>query len=1314
MNGTTPRRDDDDVHQVAINAENPWPGLESFREQDEGFFNGRKEEIEALLRRVRRDRVTVLRGLSGLGKSSLLQAGLFPRLRAEMYLPVYVRLSYDESAPPLRNQVLTALATEAAAHGVDAPAFDANESLWEHVHHQATGYWSPDNRPVTPVLVFDQFEEAFTLGSEPANVARTAAFLDELGDLIESRPSGALKAEIDAERVSPREYAYDRNDYRVIIGIRDDFLGYIDTLQSQVSSLDVSHRMKLTPLGGRAATIVTAAGGEELVPPEVGELIVRLVAGETPDGPHQPLDRLVVDPALLSLFCRELNERRKAAARNDDRTHTPDTDGAARRSLTVDMVEVSRDQILKDFYERSVADLDPAVHVFIEDHLLTVDGYRNSEAIENALATPGITREAIDTLVRRRLIRQEKRGGRARIELTHDVLTPVVRACRDERRGREASAAAEAGVRHEAEHTKSRLRTTHRVMAGIVVAAILLAVLGTNAWRDSVAANDSLATAELSQAYLAVDRSDPADALAHVAAALRHSSPIAARGLAFRLLASEWWPTMFLDAGGRRSVTDAVFSPDGKQVATGYRDGETIVWSVANRDATARLRLSGHSPIASVRFSPDGRELVTASWDGVARVWDTHSGALLDSLPHRAGINSASFAPDGQSVITASDDSTARLWRSATGALVATLREDNRVLAAQLDGAGRYAIIVVDTAAPGYVLHVWSLAVPAHIQTSARVYDNPNSYHFGLEGTSVLTPSDGERPLPGASPARLIAIQRVLGAFVASGLGRTISTEVTGDGERIMRADRSGNVVIVNRSDGALLAKFSVPDDILSAAHMSVDGKYVVTVSTDRLARLWRCTDSGGVQVGPSFRLGNGRTSVTFSASGTRLLTLEDGIPSVRDIRATKSADDSLPGTTSPHFLADGRLVTVDRGRTGSVLRVRDMLGQPEQQEAVSLAIPGAVASDVSLHESRVAVLDTSGMISNWDIATQHLVGPRIEARIEFPSGRKFEPDEIHISPHGKYVLAVFNDTIGKTGRVRVWDVRTGHAVGGDFSHAHFIVMASFSPDDRTVLTASLDSTARLWNVTNGASLASPLRHLGVVRSARFSRDGRYVVTASNDATAQVWDAHTLTRVGPPLLHRRLVSDAEFSDDGSRVVTASWDGTAQVWGTLTGMPVGPAMDLAAVERGNSPKMVKAHFAPWDNARVVTVGNGGRAQLWDAQNGAPMGPAFGHGDNLSDAVFSPDGQILITTGGGVVRIWDVRTGLQGDAHELANFAEAVGGIGVAENGSDQRLTTAEITSRMRGFLAEAASPEKVAHGSFREFLRWYFGASRQAR
>jgi len=94
----------DDV-RLAVDAEHPWLGLASFSEETRGYFYGREEEVAELCRRVQRKQLTILFGQSGLGKTSILRAGIVPRLRPEGYCPVYVRIDYSPDSPVPTEQI---------------------------------------------------------------------------------------------------------------------------------------------------------------------------------------------------------------------------------------------------------------------------------------------------------------------------------------------------------------------------------------------------------------------------------------------------------------------------------------------------------------------------------------------------------------------------------------------------------------------------------------------------------------------------------------------------------------------------------------------------------------------------------------------------------------------------------------------------------------------------------------------------------------------------------------------------------------------------------------------------------------------------------------------------------------------------------------------------------------------------------------------------------------------------------------------------------------------------------------------------------
>jgi hypothetical protein len=152
---------------------------------------------------------------------------------------------------------------------------------------------------------------------------------------------------------------------------------------------------------------------------------VRFVAGGS------ELSNAVVEPSLLSLICRELNDARLAQGRSE---------------ISLDLLAGSHATILSNFYERALADQPPAVRRIIEDDLLTASGFRENVAEESLVSRfteAGGAPNTLATLVNRRLLRIEERLDVRRVELTHDVLCSVVKASRDRRQEREAREATE-------------------------------------------------------------------------------------------------------------------------------------------------------------------------------------------------------------------------------------------------------------------------------------------------------------------------------------------------------------------------------------------------------------------------------------------------------------------------------------------------------------------------------------------------------------------------------------------------------------------------------------------------------------------------------------------------------------------------------------------------------------------------------------------------------------------------------------------------------------------------------------------------------
>lgn len=472
-----------------VDTEHPWLGLASFTEETQGYFYGREDEVAELARRVQRKTLSLLFGQSGLGKTSILRAGIVPRLRGLGYCPVYVRIDYAARAPAPSEQIKGAIvrATGASGEWTQPGVAAAGETLWEFLHHRGDVLRDPAGAPLIPLLIFDQFEEIFTLAqSDDSGRARAAEFIDELADLVENRPPKVLEAAIDADDTIAERFDFARTDYRVLIALREDYLAQLESVKGTMPSV-TQNRMRLARMTGDQALAAVTKPGGRLVSEEVAEAIVRFVAGGS------ELRNAEVEPSLLSLICRELNNARIAQGGSE---------------ISAALLAGSRDTILSEFYERALADQPEGVRRYVEDELLTESGFRESvaeERVQKAFAAAGAP-QALATLVNRRLLRIEERLDLRRVELTHDVLCSVVGASRSVRQEREARDEAERKLAEQ----KAREVATHRalvrarqvaaVCAVLAIAAIGSAVFGyvstKRAQRAEVTAKETRALAD--------------------------------------------------------------------------------------------------------------------------------------------------------------------------------------------------------------------------------------------------------------------------------------------------------------------------------------------------------------------------------------------------------------------------------------------------------------------------------------------------------------------------------------------------------------------------------------------------------------------------------------------------------------------------------------------------------------------------------------------------------------------------------------------------------------------------------------------------
>jgi len=441
----------------------------------------------------------VLFGQSGLGKTSILRAGLVPRLRRQGYCPVYVRIDYAPGTPEPAEQIKQAIRLTARLSGewTQAGVAVAGEPLWAFLHHRDDVLRDEAGERLIPLLIFDQFEELFTLAqSDEFGRNRAAGFIGELADLVENRAPRSLEAKFEEDESAAARFDFARSDYRVLIALREDYLAPLESLKAAMPSVS-QNRLRLAPMNGEQALAAVLGPGKGLVSEEVAEAIVRFVAGGA------ELANAEVEPSLLSLICRELNDARLEQGR---------------REISLDLLAGSHSSILSNFYERALADQPPGVRRVIEDDLLTSSGFRENVAEERLLSRlneAGAAPGTLALLVNRRLLRIEERLDLRRVELTHDVLCQVVKASRDARQEREARDAAERRLaeQHARELAARRALVRARQVAAVCTVLALLAIAAAvlayfserHAQRTQAVAEQARSQSERLLAYLADD-----------------------------------------------------------------------------------------------------------------------------------------------------------------------------------------------------------------------------------------------------------------------------------------------------------------------------------------------------------------------------------------------------------------------------------------------------------------------------------------------------------------------------------------------------------------------------------------------------------------------------------------------------------------------------------------------------------------------------------------------------------------------------------------------------------------------------------------
>lgn len=444
-----------------------YPGSPPFRdtELDRRLFRGRAQEADIVLHSILSTNLFLLYAESGLGKTSLLNAGVMHELRARAHWPVSVRLN-DPSISPvqcIRELIDAAAASDPDVDLVIQPDGTSrdDETLWDLL--TAMEVWR-GNELQQPVVILDQFEELFTLDWDDDVRSR---FIEQFGEVVRGHRADAF-AGIDA---APPEVKF-------VLVIREDALGELDALSADVPQV-MRSRFRLGPLDpvqAEAAVLEPAQLDDARLASqrfEYTEAAAREILEFLRTEKQRGSTRLAtaVDPSQLQIVCQYVEQAilpDKVAALGPDevaRIDAPDLGG--REGL---------DQILSDFYRRTIESLPTSAQRsarhLCEDGLINRSGRRLSLEQDEIAAGYAVGPATLQALVDGRLLRADPRVGSVYYELSHDTLVGPIRAYSDEQRALQ----------------RRRRRRVFGIAAGVVAvvaAGIAIAIAASSGSSDS-------------------------------------------------------------------------------------------------------------------------------------------------------------------------------------------------------------------------------------------------------------------------------------------------------------------------------------------------------------------------------------------------------------------------------------------------------------------------------------------------------------------------------------------------------------------------------------------------------------------------------------------------------------------------------------------------------------------------------------------------------------------------------------------------------------------------------------------------------------